>query len=313
MKLELRHLEALCSIAEAGSIRKAARLLGVSQPALTTQVLRIEKTFGGKLFVREQNGCRPTPLGQAVLSRACPLVAQMSLLLTEIRAAAVRVPGSALRVGATANRSLPGWLRRLRQRFPGRPVSLHMNASAHALLQDLAQGRLDIAFVHEMEGSALRVPAGLESWTLLEREPQFIAMAVDHAAAALPVVDIAALAEDHWLVDPSVEGELTGLRRALFSAGINPPMLQADRHTASTIVAIGAAVALCSPLSDLCHDLAVRPLRDDPITVRLRAYYAAGTETELIRADLKAAYREAALLVPAYRRWLTAHGDPLDQ
>ncbi|NUV59267.1 LysR family transcriptional regulator [Streptomyces sp. CAI-85] len=313
MKLELRHLEALCSIAETGSIRKAARHLGMSQPALTNQVRRIEEALGGKLFSRDQHGCRPTPLGQAVLGRARPLVAQMGTLLSEIQATAARTPENTLRIGATANRALPGWLRRLRSRFPGRPVSLHIDASAQALSQDLARGQLDIVFVHEFEAAATRMAGGLGSWTLLEREPQFIALAVDHPAAASPVVDITSLAQDHWIIDTADDGQLAGVQRALLSAGLNPSLLQADPHAVSTVVATGGAVALHCPVADHGDELAVRPLRDDPITVRLQVYGRPGTEMTSICADLKSAYREAAFRSSLYRAWLSEHGNPLDR
>lgn len=57
----MRHLRALCAIADTGSLHRAARLLGTSQPALTTQLRRIEHSLGGLLFSRERTGCRPTP------------------------------------------------------------------------------------------------------------------------------------------------------------------------------------------------------------------------------------------------------------
>ncbi|KIF72575.1 peptidase, partial [Streptomyces sp. AcH 505] len=88
MELEVRHLRAVCAIADTGSLHKAARQLGMSQPSLTTQLRRIENTLGAELFSRERTGCRPTPLGRSVLSRARPLVAGMATLVAEARAAA---------------------------------------------------------------------------------------------------------------------------------------------------------------------------------------------------------------------------------
>lgn len=52
MELEVRHLRALCAIADTGSVHKAARQLGVSQPSLTTQLRRIENFLGAALFAR---------------------------------------------------------------------------------------------------------------------------------------------------------------------------------------------------------------------------------------------------------------------
>ncbi|WP_228984315.1 LysR family transcriptional regulator [Streptomyces sp. DH12] len=315
MELEVRHLRALCAIADTGSLHKAARLLGMSQPSLTTQLRRIEQALGAELFTRGRTGCRPTPLGRAVLSRARPLVAQMALLVGEARAAAARADGARLRIGSTASRALAGWLRRLRQRLPGTDITLHMDVSANALLRALAAGQLDVAFVHEVEGCPLRVPDGLERRVLVEREPQFVSMARDHPAAAAAVVDIADLAEDRWMVDPTVDGEWDGLRRVLGAAGIDPPLMHADYHTAASLIVVGEAVAPCQPTSGPRDDMAIRPLRDDPLAVRLLLYHRRGDDGAALYgtayAALAAAYREAALRTSAYRHWLLRHGTPL--
>ncbi|MEI5006359.1 LysR family transcriptional regulator [Streptomyces sp. NPDC058423] len=315
MELEVRHLRVLCAIADAGSLHKAARRLGMSQPSLTTQLRRIENALGGELFLRERTGCRPTPLGRAVLSRARPLIAGMSALVTETRAAVARADDRRLRIGSTASRALAGWLRRLRQRLPdGTDLSLHMNVSANTLLRMVDAGHLDVAFVHEVEGCPLLVPEGLERRVLVEREPQFISMARDHPAAAAPVVDLADLAEDRWMVDPTVDGEWDGLRRVLTAAGIDPPVLHADYHTAASLIVVGEAVAPCQPTSGPREDMAIRPLRDDPLAVRLLLYRRPGPGAEtfaLVHAELLAAYREAALRAAAYRQWLLRNKSPL--
>ncbi|MFV0127861.1 LysR family transcriptional regulator [Streptomyces sp. HMX112] len=311
MELEVRHLRVLCAIADTGSLHKAARQLGTSQPSLTTQLRRIENALGAQLFARERTGCRPTPLGRAVLSRARPLVAQMAQLVTETRAAAGHADGTRLRVGSTASRALAGWLRRLRQRLPGTDIPLHMDVSANALLRALAAGQLDVAFVHEVEGSPLRVPDGLERRVLVEREPQFVSLSLDHPAAAAPVVDLADLAGDRWMVDPTVDGEWDGLRRVLAAAGIDPPVLHGDYHTAASLIVAGEAVAPCQPTSGPRDDMAIRPLRGDPLAVRLLLYSRPGTGADAVYEELAAAYREAALRIPAYRQWLLRHGSPL--
>ncbi|MEW5629602.1 LysR family transcriptional regulator [Streptomyces hydrogenans] len=308
MELEVRHLRALCAIADTGSLHKAARQLGMSQPSLTTQLRRIENALGAELFSRGRTGCRPTPLGRSVLSRARPLVADMAALVTETLAEAARADGPRLRVGSTASRALPGWLRRLRDRFPGTDVGLGGAVSAHALLRELAAGRLDVAFVHEVEGCPLRVPDGLVHRVLVAREPQFVSLAPTHPAAARTVVDLADLARDHWMVDPNVDGEWDGLRRVLATAGIDPPLLHGDYHTAASLISLGEAVAPCQPTSVPREDLAVRPLRGDPLAVRLLLYARPATPLDPLHADLAAAYREAAHRSPPYRAWLHAGG-----
>lgn len=309
----MRHLRALCAIADTGSLHKAARRLGVSQPSLTTQLRRIEHFLGAPLFARERTGCRPTPLGRAVLSRARPLVGEMTALVAEAKAVAAREGGPVLRIGSTASRALAGWLRLLRARFPGTDLSLHMDVSANALLSMAATGQLDVAFVHEVEGCPLRIPAGLDLRVLVDREPQFVSMAGDHPAAGAAEVDLADLAHDRWMVDPTVDGEWDGLRRMLAAAGINPPVLHGDYHTAASLIAVGEAVAPCQPTSVPRDDMAIRPLRGDPLAVRLLLCSRPGTGELLdaAYADLAAAYREAALRAAAYRQWLLRQGSPL--
>ncbi|WP_432247933.1 LysR family transcriptional regulator [Streptomyces sanyensis] len=313
MELEVRHLRALCAIADTGSLHKAARRLGVSQPSLTTQLRRIENFIGAPLFARERTGCRPTPLGRSVLSRARPLVGEMAALVVEAKAAAAHEGGPLLRIGSTASRALAGWLRRLRVRLPGTDLSLHMDVSANALLRLVAEGQLDVAFVHEVEGCPLQVPDGLESRVLVQREPQFVSLARDHPAAASAVVDLTDLAHDCWMVDPTVDGEWDGLNRVLRSAGIDPTILHGDYHTAASLIAVGEAVAPCQPTSVPRDDMAIRPLRGDPLAVRLLLFSHPGAPDLFGAAyeTLSAAYRDAALRAAPYRQWLGRHGSPL--
>ncbi|CAD5946629.1 Small neutral protease regulatory protein [Streptomyces sp. KY75] len=307
----MRHLRALCAIADAGSLHQAARRLGVSQPSLTTQLRRIENSLGAELFRRERTGCRPTPLGRAVLSRARPLVDGMSALVTHALAEADASRGPRLRVGSTASRVVGSWLRRLRDALPGTEISLRVDVSAHALLRSVEAGRLDVAFVHEVEGSPLTLPDGLVQRVLLDREPQFISLSRDHPAARRRVVELGDLAGDRWMVDPTVDGEWDGVRRVLGAAGIDPPVLHGDYLTAASLVVLGEAVAPCQPTSGPRDDMAIRPLRGDPLAVRLLLASRPETDTSVVYGELEAAYVEAARRSSGYYAWLLRHRSPL--
>ncbi|MGI5376830.1 LysR family transcriptional regulator [Streptomyces sp. CA-251387] len=305
MDLEVRHLRALCAIADTGSLHRAARQLGVAQPSLSTQLRRIEQELGGALFLRARSGCRPTPLGRLVLSRARPLVADMRALVTEARAAAVG--GPQLRVGSTASKALAGWLRRLRGH--GQDPTLHMNVSPNALLRMVADGQLDVAFVHEVEGCPLRIPPELRLRVLMEREPQFVSLPADHPAAAKSEVHLRDLADDRWMIDPTVDGEWDAVQRMFRAAGVNPHVLHGDYYTADALVATGEVVTVCQPTHADTPTMAVRRLHGDPLGVRL--LLAARTETELdgVYPALEEAYWEAARHAPAYREWLEHDGE----
>ncbi|MGW2900904.1 LysR substrate-binding domain-containing protein, partial [Streptomyces sp. NPDC001212] len=229
--------------------------------------------------------------------------------VTVARGAAARAAGGTrLRIGATASRALPGWLRLLRTRVPRTEPTLQMDASANFLLRLVAAGRLDMAFVHEVEGSPLRIPPGLCLRVLVEREPQFVSLAADHPAAALPEVRLADLAGDRWMVDSTVDGEWDALCRVLREAGIEADMLHGDYLTAYSLAATGEVVTVSQPTARPRAELAIRPLEGDPIGVRL--LLAARTEDELDHAyeELEEAYWEAAHQAPAYQEWLARSG-----
>ncbi|MEU9893314.1 LysR family transcriptional regulator [Streptomyces phaeochromogenes] len=306
MELEVRHLRALCAIADTGSLHRAARQLGVAQPSLSTQLKRIEQELGGPLFLRERTGCRPTPLGRIVLGRARPLVAEMRALVAEARAAATDDDGPQLRIGSTASRALAGWLRRLRARQ--REPVLQMDVSPNALLRMLADGRLDVAYVHEVEGCPLRVPEGLALRVLVEREPQFVSLPADHPAAAHTEVQLSDLAGDRWMIDPTVDGEWDAVHRMLRAAGLNPRVLHGDYHTAASLVSTGEVVTVCQPTCQPGPAMAVRRIQGDPLGVRLML--AARTEGELdsVFPGLWEAYAEVAREAPGYREWLDRVG-----
>ncbi|NSC21752.1 LysR family transcriptional regulator, partial [Streptomyces albus subsp. chlorinus] len=269
VELEVRHLRALCAIADTGSVHKAARQLGMTQPSLTTQLRRIEQAVGGQLFTRERTGSRPTPLGRTVLTRARPIVAQMAELVREAKDAAglgPAGPGTRLRLGSTGSRAVPGWLRRLHARLPETDITFQTDVSANTLLRMVAGNQLDAAFVHEVEGSPLRVPETVELRVLVRREPQFVAVPAAHPAArgGRPVA-LAELAGDTWMVDPSVDGDWDGLRRVFAAAGIDPRLVHGDYLSAGDLVAAGEVVTPCQPTSRPRPGMAIVPLEGDPL------------------------------------------------
>jgi DNA-binding transcriptional LysR family regulator len=59
------------------SVSKAARVLGMSQPAVSMALRRMRETFDDPLFVRVPTGISPTPRAHAIIHAARPLVARL--------------------------------------------------------------------------------------------------------------------------------------------------------------------------------------------------------------------------------------------
>ncbi|MCK7597390.1 hydrogen peroxide-inducible genes activator [Microbulbifer sp. CAU 1566] len=72
-----KQLQYFVTIASRASYRRAAEELGVSQPALTTQIRALESTLGLSLFERSRSGTLLTPEGRDLLDQARQLILAM--------------------------------------------------------------------------------------------------------------------------------------------------------------------------------------------------------------------------------------------
>lgn len=83
---EIRELRHLLSIDEYRHFGRAAKAVGLSQPALTKSLQRIEQVLGVKVFERSRAGVVPTTIGLEVLARARRLVDDVAELKRTIDA-----------------------------------------------------------------------------------------------------------------------------------------------------------------------------------------------------------------------------------
>jgi len=68
--MKLNHLRDMLAVAERGSLRAAARYLGVTQPALTRSIQELERELGVPLFERQSTGVVVTEMGALFVRRA---------------------------------------------------------------------------------------------------------------------------------------------------------------------------------------------------------------------------------------------------
>mgnify|MGYP002622526106 CR=1 FL=1 len=62
------------AVAEKGSLRAAARSLGLAQPAITRSIQELEHSLSAQLFIREGRGVTLTPIGEGLLLRAITIL-----------------------------------------------------------------------------------------------------------------------------------------------------------------------------------------------------------------------------------------------
>lgn len=82
--MKLNQMRDIIATAETGSLRAAARLLGITQPAITRSIRELEQELGVALFDRHQFGMQPTAMGQIMLERARAVVEELRRAREEI-------------------------------------------------------------------------------------------------------------------------------------------------------------------------------------------------------------------------------------
>jgi len=150
MDIEVRHLQALVAVAEAGTFGRAARALGFTQSAVSQQIAGLERAVGSPVFDRP-GGPRPvrlTPVGEVLLTHARGVLAALRGAAADVEAITSGDRGR-LRVGtiqSVGTRVLPGLLTRFAVERPGVDIVLHEAHNPHELLDMVMEQELDITF-----------------------------------------------------------------------------------------------------------------------------------------------------------------------
>lgn len=82
--MNIAKLERLIAVYEAGSFRRAAKALGVSQPALTWSIRQLEESLNLALFVRGPRGIKATETCERLIVRARLIVSEQARLMAEV-------------------------------------------------------------------------------------------------------------------------------------------------------------------------------------------------------------------------------------
>ena len=78
--MQLRDVEYVCTLAEHGNFSRAAKVLYVSQPALSQAIKRLEEQLGVTLFIRRKNAVTPTRAGELFLASGQQMMALSRLI-----------------------------------------------------------------------------------------------------------------------------------------------------------------------------------------------------------------------------------------
>lgn len=144
LSLNFNHLQHFLAIADQGSLRAAAEVLGLSQPAVSKSLRALEIALGAPLIQRNARGSTLTPYGELLYARARLIGNEVERVTQDIRELA-GVGRGKVTLGASAIPSLllvPAAVARFREKYAEIYLDL-VGGMPSVLLPRLQDGSLD--------------------------------------------------------------------------------------------------------------------------------------------------------------------------
>lgn len=294
--MELRHLRYLVAVAEQGSFSGAARILNVSQSAISEQLADLERETGVSLFVRSPRRTVLTKPGELFLEEAYRILAAANHAV-EVAQRAQRGEVGTLRIGFFAGGvgvNFPRLIRDFRRLHPGVQLSLVEMISPQQW-PALIEGRIDVGFTRQVEPE---FRAELQS-EVIQQDPMVAILPKNHPAAPGPV-DLRDLAHEPFVLSsretsPAVFDKVIEL---CSEAGFSPRIASISTVWASVVLMVqaGEGVSLL-PLNRQqfrTRDLAFCPLKAKNAFVEFVMVWSPKRDSNLIRSFRQLARAHAA-------------------
>lgn len=188
----LRQLEYFVAVAEAGSVTAAAQSIHLSQSALSTALVELERALNVQLLMRHHaRGVTLTPAGEQLLAASRRLLRQATELADEARGLGNEVTGTLHLAcfGVLAPYLLPELLAEAAARLPGLEVNTS-EVDLAELADGVANGRFELALGYDIVGDQR-----LETSRLYTLRP-YVLLPRTHRLAKRTKVELAELADE---------------------------------------------------------------------------------------------------------------------
>lgn len=237
--MELRHLRYFVAVAQTQNFTRAAEMLGISQPPLSQQILRLEREIGTPLLKRLTRGVELTEAGSAFYQDACQIVALADHALEKARGIARGISGQLSLGFASSVAFHPAvfqLLRDVKARYPALEL-LTREENMASLMEDLQDGLLDAAFI--------RLPCESSkafNLRVIDTERMLIALSASHPLSGSASLSLTQLIGEQMIMFPrEVAPSLYELViSSCLRAGFHPDALLQSPQIASSLGMVAA-------------------------------------------------------------------------
>jgi DNA-binding transcriptional LysR family regulator len=241
--MELKNLKSFVAVAEQLSFIRAARLLHLSQSALTEQIQKLEEELGVPLLLRDRRSVKLTAAGIVFLAEARATLARAKQAVERVQKAARGEVGR-LRIGFVSSAALeivPGIVVAFRSQFPA--VSLDLtNLRTSSQVKALLSESIDVGF--------LRLPLSHDQLTIrvIHREPLVVVLPLGHPMANETQIRLVQLQNEQFVAYARrwAPGFYDAVIQMCTREGFSPEIIQetGEMYTAIALVGAGVGIAI---------------------------------------------------------------------
>ena len=271
--MKLHHLRNVVAIVDRGSLRAAAKSLGLAQPAMSRSIKELEVELGVTLFQRNKFGMTLTPIGEVFVRRARGMMVEFQRTLDEVEQAKGKDFGVMTVAFSAAGHLalLPSMIAPFRRRFPNMRVNV-VEGTFPMLETDIRDGLIDLYYGPVSKGfsdPALVVDLLFENGRIIVARP-------DHPLRnATMLKDLVGAS---WLTTPVAVDNDSEVNSVFEAAGLPAPHIAMQAASSMSLVSLVRASDLLAPLPqqwvefiDQTHLIERIKIRDVPNAPRICA------------------------------------------
>ena len=245
-RFQLRELHVFFTVADRGSMAKAAVELGITQPSVSAVIASLETSLGVRLFDRGPGGVEPTPFGRALLTRVQAAFDELRQGVKDIEFLSEANTGE-VKVGcpeSVAAGFLPAVIDLLSQQYPRVSLVVASVDTPTLDFRELAERKLDLVLARLATPEPKNLPADYAAEILFD--DQFCIVAGERSPwGRLRKIDIADLAEEPWIVTPPDTPGTSWIADAFRARGVEFPkrcITTYSAHIRNNLIATGRFV-----------------------------------------------------------------------
>lgn len=238
MGLNIALLESFVLVATLGSFSAAARQLGLTQPAVSSQIKSLEQEFGALLLSRTRGKVILTPAGRTALRHARKMLSDYNSMLAEIPRSSGKVAGVLLVGAGTVSGGffLPPLIGMFKETYPEVVISLEVRDS-DSVIDELKHKRIELGFVGKevQDPGIAKEPMGSEELVLITPS--------EHALAPAGSGEWASLAGEPFVARKPTSGTRQCVEAVIRKKGEPPGGLDVVAELGTNLAVISAVEA----------------------------------------------------------------------